>query len=131
MTRASDEVEPGSSSQATPGRRTRLWRAAPLGVALACLLGTVQLLAQPKAASTATKPAARAYQAKLEEWKDMLRKLQSLRASYVKASPNEAVSIRVEWNETIAMGDDLLSLHRLAHNLLLLRQSEILINPNH
>jgi cyclophilin family peptidyl-prolyl cis-trans isomerase len=78
-------------------------------VALACLLGTVQLLAQPKAASTATKPAARAYQAKLEEWKDMLRKLQSLRASYVKASPNEAVSIRVEWNETITMGDDLLS----------------------
>ena len=38
MTRASDEVEPGSPSQATPGRRTRLWRAAPLGVALVCLL---------------------------------------------------------------------------------------------
>jgi len=38
VTRASDEVEPGSPSQATPGRRTRLWRAAPLGVALVCLL---------------------------------------------------------------------------------------------
>ena len=66
------------------------------------------LNAQPPAAATAAGPATRAYQAKLAEWKGMLRALQSLRAEFIKAKPDAVANIRKKWAETITLGDKLL-----------------------
>ena len=85
-----------------------MYRSTMICVILVSLLGNYQLGAQQEPAAEADKPAARAYQAKLLEWKDMLRKLQALRIDFVKASPTEAVTIRKQWNETVVLGDKLL-----------------------
>jgi cyclophilin family peptidyl-prolyl cis-trans isomerase len=77
-------------------------------IVLVGLLGSSQLGGQQEAAVTADKPAARAYGVKLEEWKSMLRTLQSLRAEFLKASPEEVTRIRTQWDETMALGDRLL-----------------------
>ena len=85
-------------------------------IVLAGLLGSSQLGGQQEAAVTVGKPAARAYGVKLEEWKSMLRTLQSLRAEFLKASPEEVTRIRTQWDETMALGDRLLPELREAAN---------------
>ena len=68
----------------------------------------LSLEAQPPAAAAAAGPATKAYQAKLAEWKDMLRTLQALRTDFIKAKPDEVANIRMKWATTIKLGDTLL-----------------------
>ncbi len=50
-------------------------------------------------------PARKAYEAKLGEWKQMLKDLQQLRAEYDSAKPSQIPAIRKQWDEVVSRGD--------------------------
>ena len=50
-------------------------------------------------------PARKAYEAKLAEWKQMLKDLQQLRAQFDSAKPSQIPGIRKQWAEVVSKGD--------------------------
>ena len=50
-------------------------------------------------------PARKAYEAKLAEWKQMLKDLQQLRAEFDSAKPSQIPGIRKQWAEVVSKGD--------------------------
>ncbi len=54
------------------------------------------------------------YQAKLEEWKGILKKLRQLKSDYTTATPDEVEGIEQEWDQLMAQGETLLDQMREA-----------------
>tara|TARA_B100000700_G_scaffold29497_6_gene28382 strand:+ start:3499 stop:4629 length:1131 start_codon:yes stop_codon:yes gene_type:complete len=50
-------------------------------------------------------PARKAYDAKLAEWKQMLKDLQQLRSEFDSAKPSQIPTIRKQWDEIVSKGD--------------------------
>ena len=64
---------------------------------------------KPPTAGQTGKPAAKAFYAKYQQWKDMLKKLGDIQSRYNTAKDGaESEKIRKEWNETISQGEQLL-----------------------
>ena len=55
--------------------------------------------------STESQPARKAYDAKLAQWKQMLKDLQALRAEFDTAKPSQIPGIRKQWDEIVSQGD--------------------------
>lgn len=55
--------------------------------------------------STESQPARKAYDAKLAQWKQMLKDLQTLRAEFDTAKPSQIPGIRKQWDEIVSQGD--------------------------
>jgi cyclophilin family peptidyl-prolyl cis-trans isomerase len=60
------------------------------------------------AASAAEAPPAEAFATKLEAWKSVLKELRSLRAAYEEATDAEIPSIRTQFDEALARGEQLI-----------------------
>ena len=81
-------------------------------VVLGGLLGTeFSSVAQeePQATAGAKKSAALAYEAKVAEWKGLLKKLADLRTQFQSAKGVEAEQIRKKWALTVKDGEQLLN----------------------
>ncbi|MCP3694621.1 MAG: hypothetical protein GY917_20655, partial [Planctomycetaceae bacterium] len=63
---------------------------------------------EPQATVNSKKPAALAYEAKIAEWKDLLKKLADLRTQFQTAKGVEAEQIRKKWALTVKDGEQLL-----------------------
>ena len=82
---------------------------------LSCFLATLTSLviltfASPNVSATALQqeeagPARTAYEAKLNEWKQMLKDLQQLRSEFNDAKPSQIPAIRKQWDEIVSKGD--------------------------
>ena len=82
---------------------------------LSCFLATLTSLvilafASPYVSATAlqqeeVEPARTAYEAKLNEWKQMLKDLQQLRSEFNDAKPSQIPAIRKQWDEIVSKGD--------------------------
>ena len=76
-------------------------------------LGAVNVLAstvqqqegESSGASGESYPARKAYDAKLAQWKQMLKDLQTLRAEFDTAKPSQIPAIRKQWDEIVSQGD--------------------------
>ena len=76
-------------------------------------LGAVNVLAstvqqqegESSGASGESHPARKAYDAKLAQWKQMLKDLQTLRAEFDTAKPSQIPAIRKQWDEIVSQGD--------------------------
>lgn len=64
--------------------------------------------AKPAAAAAGDADPAKAYQAKFEEWKKLLKELRSIKVKFQTAPESEAAAMQKRWNEVVEEGEKLI-----------------------